>query len=67
MYVLNPNDKWLTITNTDSEISDSFEINGRYRIDEPWIDPNEPVFNYRKQEKSFSKNRKARKKRNRKK
>jgi hypothetical protein len=60
-------DYYNIFSNTDSEVPDSFEINGRYRINEPWIDPHEPVINYRKQEESFAKNRRARKKRNRKK
>jgi hypothetical protein len=46
---------------------DWFEIKARHRFEEPWIDPHEPVVNYRKQIESFAKNRKARKKRKRKK
>lgn len=33
------------------------------KIDTPWIDPKEPVFNYRKHKQTCEKNRKKRKKR----
>jgi hypothetical protein len=57
-------DRGILINNTDDY---SYKINPRPYFEEPWIDPHEPVINYRKQEESFAKNRRARKKRNRKK
>jgi hypothetical protein len=54
----------ISINNTDDY---SYKIKARPYFKEPWVDPNEPVINYRKQEESFAKNRRARKKRNRKK
>jgi hypothetical protein len=57
-------DRGILINNTDDY---SYKIKARPYFEEPWVDPNEPVINYRKQEESFAKNRRARKKRNRKK
>lgn len=61
-------DKRMTVTESNSPSTEDLYWFKRYApFDEPWIDPHEPVFNYRKQEQSFAKNRRVRKKRNRKK
>jgi len=42
-----------------------FQITRLPEFKEPWIDPNEPMINYKKHEQTCAKNRKARKKKKR--
>jgi 3-hydroxyacyl-CoA dehydrogenase len=49
----------------DSRESEPFMITRLPEFKEPWIDPNEPVINYKKHKQACAKNRKKRKKRKR--
>ena len=50
---------------TDLREPKPFMITKLPEFKEPWIDPNEPVINYKKHEETCAKNRKKRKKRKR--
>jgi len=50
---------------TDLREPEPFLITKLPELEEPWIDPNEPVINYKKHEHTCAKNRKARKKKKR--
>jgi siroheme synthase (precorrin-2 oxidase/ferrochelatase) len=50
---------------TDLRESEPFLITKLPDIPEPWIDPKEPVFNYKKHKQTCDKKRKARKKKKR--
>ena len=48
--------------NTESTLEKTYLINKIAELPEIWIDPKEPVFNYRKHKQTCDKKRKARKK-----
>jgi hypothetical protein len=50
---------------TDLKEPEPFLITSLTELEEPWIDPNEPVINYKKHEQTCAKNRKKRKKKRR--
>ena len=58
-------DLHIVVDSQFTEQKEVFEITRMPDFEEPWIDPNEPVINYKKHYKTCLKNRKARKKRKR--